>query len=53
MAREITHQDIDGRLVQVVTPERLREILDEDGDDCVRPRNFGPSDEWIVAGDDE
>lgn len=49
MAREITHQDIDGRLVQIVSPERLREILDADGDSYERPDFIGPDDQWDVA----
>ena len=37
-----------GNMVQIVTPERLREILDADGDDYERPSDFGPDDEWDV-----
>lgn len=48
MSREITHQTIDGRAVQVVTPERLREILDEDGDNYAKPEWLGDDDEWDV-----
>lgn len=50
MGREITHK-IDpetGHLVQFVSPARLRDILDEDGEDYDRPTDFGPADEWIV-----
>lgn len=50
---EITHQkDEDGNLQQIVTPARLREILDADGDSHERPRDFGPDDEWNVGDDD-
>lgn len=48
MAREITHQVVDGRMVQVVPPARLREILDSDGESYDRPDDFGPDDEWQV-----
>jgi hypothetical protein len=54
MARETTHA-VDretNRLVQLVSPERLREILDADGDDYTRPRDIGPDDEWD-AGDED
>ena len=37
-----------GNMMQIVTPERLREILDADGDDYERPSDFGPDDEWDV-----
>lgn len=46
---EITHKQVDGRMVQVVTPQRLREILDEDGENYDPPDDFGPDDEWEVA----
>jgi hypothetical protein len=51
MAREITHRvDRETRhAVQLVSPERLREILDEDGETYDRPKHFGPDDEWDVA----
>jgi len=45
---EITHRIIDGRYVQLVTPTRLRQILDRDGDTYDRPADFGPDDEWAV-----
>lgn len=51
MSREVTHR-VDretGHVVQLVSPERLREILDEDGDTYDRPSDFGPDDEWEVA----
>jgi hypothetical protein len=49
MDREITHQpDEDGTLRQIVSPKRLRQILDEDGDDYSKPKDFGPKDEWKV-----
>jgi hypothetical protein len=54
MAREITHR-VDRetrRVVQLVSAERLREILDEDGEDYARPRHFGADDEWDVGADE-
>lgn len=51
MAAEITHKVIDGRVVQIVSPGRLRAILDAEGSDYTRPTDFGPEDEWDV--DDE
>jgi hypothetical protein len=54
MTREITHtRHPDGYLQQIVSPARLRAILDEDGEDYSRPTEFGPADEWEVEGDDE
>jgi len=49
-ASEITHRyDKDlGRMVQIVSPERLRRILDEEGSDYDPPSDFGPEDEWEV-----
>lgn len=49
---QVTHKNIDGRLVQIVSAERLREILDESGDDYSRPKDFGPDDGWDVGEDD-
>ena len=58
MSAEITHQtcrgcaacgDEGGHVVQIVSPERLREILDAAGESYDRPRDFGPRDEWEVA----
>jgi hypothetical protein len=48
---EITHSlDTETRLYrQLVTPTRLREILDLDGDDYSRPSGFGDGDEWDVG----
>lgn len=37
--------------MQVVSPDRLREILDADGDDYEPPSGFGPDDEWDVGGE--
>lgn len=53
MSRETTHrQDPDtGHYVQIVSPARLREILDDDGEDYDPPSGFGPHDEWIVGED--
>lgn len=50
---EITHlpDPDDGHMVQIVTPERLAEVLRADGDDLSRPRSFGPRDEWFVEED--
>lgn len=45
---QITHRVKDGRLVQIVSPQRLREVLDEEGSDYERPKDFGPNDEWCV-----
>lgn len=47
---EITHK-LDretGNYVQVVSPKRLREILDEQGEDYTRPSEFTEEDEWEV-----
>lgn len=48
---EITHQPEDGRLRQIITAERLTEILLADGDTLDRPSDFGPRDEWHVAAE--
>ena len=37
-----------GHWEQVVSPERLREILKADGDSEERPRDFTPYDEWLL-----
>lgn len=52
MSREITHVARDGRLVQIVSAARLREILRSDGDTLDRPRDWEDEDEWDV-GDPE
>lgn len=54
MSREATHRfDREwGRIVQIVSAERLREILDAGRDSYERPKDFGPDDEWDVAGVD-
>ena len=49
MTAEITHRQEDGRMVQVVTPERLTEILREQGESLAKPKDFGPNDEWCVC----
>lgn len=51
MRGETTHRrDPDtGYYVQVVSSERLREILDADGEDYSPPSGFGPEDQWDVA----
>lgn len=54
MAREITHR-VDretGHVVQLVSPERLREILVADGESLARPKDFGPNDEWDIGEED-
>lgn len=38
-----------GAMRQIVSAERLREILDAEGSDYSRPGDFSPSDEWDVA----
>ena len=49
MTREITHrEDKHGNMIQLVSPRRLKEILDEDGDDCSRPEGWTEDDEWMV-----
>lgn len=50
MSREVTHvvDKETGRYVQVVSPARLRAILDADGDDYSRPAHLSPDDEWDV-----
>lgn len=49
MSREITHKpDENGIYRQTVTPARLREILDDDGDDYSKPTWMKPDDEWNV-----
>ncbi len=51
--REITHRrDAGGHMRQIVTPERLREILDADGESYDPPIGFGPDDEWQVSDGD-
>jgi len=48
---EITHMldDGTGRMVQLVTPERLTEILLDDGNTLDRPAGFRAGDEWFVV----
>lgn len=47
---EITHTDLgDGYLTQLVSAQRLREILDAEGSDHSRPADFSDDDEWEVA----
>jgi len=51
MGRQITHQpDENGIYRQIVSPAKLRQILDEDGDNYSRPEHFNPADEWNVDG---
>lgn len=51
MSREVTHRrDPDtGHYIQTVSPERLREILDADGETYERPDHLTDADEWEVA----
>jgi hypothetical protein len=48
---EITHEPdpITGHYRQLVSPARLRAILDAEGSDYTRPEDFTPEDEWVVA----
>lgn len=48
---ETTHRmDPDTRhYIQIVSPSRLREILDADGDDYAKPNHFSEEDEWDVG----
>jgi hypothetical protein len=46
---EITHKQIDGRYIQIVSADRLRAVLDAHGDDYSRPDYFKPDDEWNVG----
>jgi hypothetical protein len=54
---EVTHRlrNFAGLLYyqQIVTPRRLREILDEDGSNYERPEDFYDEDEWNVEVDHE
>lgn len=38
-----------GRAVQIVSPARLREVLDAEDSNYDRPPEFGPDDEWDVS----
>ena len=51
--REVTHRPDpdDGHMVQLVSPRRLRQILDEDGDSYDPPMGFGANDECNVEQD--
>ena len=55
MSREVTHRrDPDtGLYRQIVSPERLREILRRDGDTLDPPAGFGAGDEWDVGEERE
>lgn len=48
---ELTHRydKETGHLVQIVSPQRLRELLDEHGENYERPKDFKPEDEWDVG----
>jgi hypothetical protein len=49
---QITHQpDENGVMRQIVTPETLRQVLEDAGDDYTRPEFFGPADEWDVCAE--
>ena len=54
MASETTHR-LDRetrRYVQVVSPARLRKILDDAGSSYTPPRGFTEEDEWDVGEND-
>lgn len=47
---EITHQvDEDGNYRQIVSPAKLRRILDATGDNYDRPKDFSDADEWDIG----
>lgn len=46
---QITHRFIDGQHIQIVTPRKLKEILDDNGESYEKPEHFLESDEWEVA----
>ena len=48
---QVTHRwsEDEGRVVQVVTPDELRRVLDAEGCDYGRPDDFGDDDEWDVG----
>lgn len=50
MAGEITHRadPETGRMVQLVSAKRLRQILRQHGETYERPRDFRAGDEWDV-----
>ncbi|MDE2101394.1 MAG: hypothetical protein KGL39_29370 [Patescibacteria group bacterium] len=50
MNAQVTHQysEREGRLIQLVSPAHLREVLDEQGADYSRPVEWEPGDEWWV-----
>jgi hypothetical protein len=51
MGRQVTHrQDENGVMRQIVSPEKLKQILDDDGDSYSRPDDWTDEDEWNVAG---
>ena len=54
MTSEVTHRrdPWTGNMRQLVSPERLREILDQDGETYDPPDDFGPEDEWFVSGEE-
>lgn len=47
---EITHRynPDTGCMIQIVSSEKLREILDADGDNYEKPNEFKANDEWDV-----
>lgn len=49
---EITHIDDGGRMRQIVTPQRLTQLLREQGESLDRPADFGQDDEWQVDDGD-
>ena len=45
---QITHELVDGKLVQIVSAKTLRKILRQNGDTQQKPKDFGVEDEWRV-----
>jgi hypothetical protein len=46
---EPTHvMDPDGHYRQIVSPRRLRELLEQDGQSLKRPTHLSDSDDWLV-----
>ena len=51
---EPTHvMDPDGHYRQIVSPRRLRELLEQDGQSLKRPTHLSDSDDWLVDDADE
>lgn len=47
---QITHQydPETGNMKQIVTAKELRRMLRAAGESLVRPKDFGPNDEWFT-----